>query len=33
MCNDIIVIIEHDGTRSGLSNALVDMEYDKSIEY
>ena len=29
MCNDI-VIIEHDGTRSGLSNASIVMEHDNN---
>ena len=32
LCNDI-VIVEHDGRKSGLSNALVLIEYDNnSIE-
>ena len=29
MCNDIVVI-EHDGRRSGLSHATLDMEYDNN---
>ena len=29
MCN-VIVILEHDGRRSGLSNALVAIEHDNN---